>query len=294
MERARRLGEFWRLLPAFRAVAEHESVTKGAKSLHVTAPAVSRSIHLLQDLVGVELFRPEGRGVRLTHAGRELLEGVRLGMRAVDDAWVRAQGAGYRGAFRIACPPAIAARVIPAVLALQERYPDLVPDVGEPPAGAVEPLLLRGELDLVLTASPQPHDELEVVPFVDERYAVYCGRSHPAFDDASLSLDAIDAPRWVAASEREATGAGAVWTHGARDIAVFASDLAVRLGLCMNRGLLAVLPVRAVRDHVSAGRLREVDGPSLPARTLYAVRRRRIGPDDLADEAIEAIAVAMR
>ena len=66
-------------LRAFDAVARLKSVTAAADELCVTPSAVSRQISSLEDDVGVELLRPDGRGCCLTAHGRLLesgLEGV--------------------------------------------------------------------------------------------------------------------------------------------------------------------------------------------------------------------------
>ena len=66
-------------LRAFDAVARLKSVTAAADELCVTPSAVSRQISSLEDDVGVELLRPDGRGCCLTADGKLLesgLEGV--------------------------------------------------------------------------------------------------------------------------------------------------------------------------------------------------------------------------
>ena len=60
-------------LKAFEAVARHGSVSRAAGELHVTQPAVSKKIGLLQEEVGLALFEHVGKRLSLTDAGRELL-----------------------------------------------------------------------------------------------------------------------------------------------------------------------------------------------------------------------------
>jgi len=60
------------VLKCFEAAARYESFTAAAKELGLTQGAVSRHVKELEDQVGAALFRREGRGVRLTDAGRNL------------------------------------------------------------------------------------------------------------------------------------------------------------------------------------------------------------------------------
>ncbi|MDA0219272.1 MAG: LysR substrate-binding domain-containing protein [Proteobacteria bacterium] len=63
-------------LRAFEAVARTGSVTEAAGELHVTPGAVSRQVKLLEDDLGVVLLERDGRGVRLSAAGRRCWIGL--------------------------------------------------------------------------------------------------------------------------------------------------------------------------------------------------------------------------
>lgn len=56
-------------LSAFESAARHQSFTKAADELAVTQSAICRQIGVLEDFLGVKLFRRGRRGVALTEAG---------------------------------------------------------------------------------------------------------------------------------------------------------------------------------------------------------------------------------
>lgn len=60
-------------LQVFRAVAQHLSFSQAARSLHITQPAISKHIRLLEEAQEVKLFRRQGNKIQLTEAGRTLL-----------------------------------------------------------------------------------------------------------------------------------------------------------------------------------------------------------------------------
>ena len=62
-----------RQMRVFAAVARHLSFTKAARELHLTQPAVSQQVKLLEAEVGLPLFEQIGRKVHLAPAGVELL-----------------------------------------------------------------------------------------------------------------------------------------------------------------------------------------------------------------------------
>ncbi len=64
-------------LQYFYAVAENMHVTKTAEQLHIAQPALTQSIHRLENELGVKLFRKRGRNIVLTECGEYMKE--RLG-----------------------------------------------------------------------------------------------------------------------------------------------------------------------------------------------------------------------
>ena len=56
-------------LKYFLEVAKTQHVTQTAHALHVSQPSLTQAIHRLERELGVKLFEPDGRGIRLTEAG---------------------------------------------------------------------------------------------------------------------------------------------------------------------------------------------------------------------------------
>jgi len=66
-----------RHLRYFVAIAEEENFHRAAAKLHVSQSPLSRQMQQLREELGVDLFTPSGRGVKLTLAGRAFLERAR-------------------------------------------------------------------------------------------------------------------------------------------------------------------------------------------------------------------------
>jgi len=75
-----------RHLRYFVAIAEEENFRRAAAKLHVSQSPLSRQMQQLREELGVELFTPAGRGVKLTLAGRTFLERAKAILAAADEA----------------------------------------------------------------------------------------------------------------------------------------------------------------------------------------------------------------
>jgi LysR family glycine cleavage system transcriptional activator/LysR family transcriptional regulator of beta-lactamase len=92
----------WRSLTALRAceaVARTGSVSAAAAELHVTHPAISKQIALLEEDMGCALFERTGNRIRLTDAGQELYAGLKQAFDLISsttDSVARRSGQGHR------------------------------------------------------------------------------------------------------------------------------------------------------------------------------------------------------
>lgn len=69
----------------FLAVAESEHMTNTAKRLHIAQPALTQSIHRLEQELGVSLFERAGRGIRLSPAGAYVRDRVKPAMETLEN-----------------------------------------------------------------------------------------------------------------------------------------------------------------------------------------------------------------
>jgi LysR family transcriptional regulator, glycine cleavage system transcriptional activator len=73
-------------LIAFEAAARTGSFTRAAEELHISQPAISHAMRVLEEGLGVPLFERRHKGVAPTEAGRYLQEQVTLGLTLIDQA----------------------------------------------------------------------------------------------------------------------------------------------------------------------------------------------------------------
>jgi DNA-binding transcriptional LysR family regulator len=140
----------------FAAVAGHGSVHAAAEALHITGPAVSQHLRKLEREVGSRLVEPDGRGIRLTHAGRLLAASSRDMLEAANRAEsdLAAIDDLVAGPLRIGAVASALRSLVPRALCeLTARHPRLAPEVHDGEAVHMIPALRNGELDVVVLES---------------------------------------------------------------------------------------------------------------------------------------------
>jgi DNA-binding transcriptional LysR family regulator len=104
-------------LRAFCAAATLGSIAAAARSLHVSQPALSKRLRMLEAVAGVQLFDRSSRGVTLTTEGAQLFSAARRVLTTADTVQALMRGPSAPEAVRIASTPVIAELRLPELLA---------------------------------------------------------------------------------------------------------------------------------------------------------------------------------
>ena len=154
-------------LRSFLHVAELGSLSKAAKRLHISQPALSRQVSLLEEEVSAQLFERTGRGMALTAAGRTLASRGRALLSQLEQLQqeVAAESAQISGAVRLAIPPSLGV-LLPAdvVQSVRKSHPQIDVQVIIALSGAVADGLSRGDLDLGVLYASVSSPQLQTEP----------------------------------------------------------------------------------------------------------------------------------
>jgi LysR family transcriptional regulator, carnitine catabolism transcriptional activator len=153
-------------LRAFVMVADKASFVSAAKSLHLSQPALSQTVRQLEEQVGNSLFQRTTRSVRLTPLGMSFLPHVRHLLRQFDAVIgdVKEVAARKKGRVTIACLPSVASRLMPRVVATNERlYPGIRVVIRDMNMRGVIASVAAGEVDLGIGGAVPDDGGLESV-----------------------------------------------------------------------------------------------------------------------------------
>jgi len=147
-------------LRLFLAIVRTGSMSAAARHVHLTQPAVSRSVQLLEEAVGAPLFVRAGRSVVLTAAGRALVPRAEALLESEQRMRLEVQRCAERDYFdlRLGVVDSVAAGLLPEVARpLLDAFPGLALKISTARSAALLQRIGDGELDLaVVVASGAP------------------------------------------------------------------------------------------------------------------------------------------
>lgn len=165
-----------------REVERQGTLSAAAKTLCLTQSALSHSIRKLEEMAGAAIWRREGRRLRLTQAGQDLLALANRVLPQMEFAEERLRqiARGERGTLRIGieCHPCYQwlLKVAAPYLA---AWPDVDVDVRQKFQFGGIGALFAHEIDLLVTPDPLFKAGLSFEPVFDYEQVLVVGRTHP-------------------------------------------------------------------------------------------------------------------
>ena len=167
-------------LEQFVALARTRNFTRAAEELHVSQPALSRSIRKLEDQLGKPLFERRPREVVLTELGERLLERAREILRMIDETLTEFSEAGRNPRIRLGAIPTIAPFLLPRALKLlRTTFPDLRLSLREEVSSRLVEALRMRTLDAALIALPYEAVGIETEIIADDEFLLVTPPGHP-------------------------------------------------------------------------------------------------------------------
>ncbi|CDN50746.1 Pca operon transcription factor PcaQ [Neorhizobium galegae bv. orientalis] len=177
----------FRHLHTFVEVARQKSVVKAAEILHVSQPAVTKTIRELEEALGVAVFEREGRGIRITRYGEVFLRHAGAALTALRQGIDSVSQELFDSAppVRIGALPTVSTRVMPLAMTLflAEKTGSRVKIVTGDNAVLMEQLRV-GDLDLVVgrLALPEKMTGLSFEHLYSEQVVFAVRTGHPLLD----------------------------------------------------------------------------------------------------------------
>jgi DNA-binding transcriptional LysR family regulator len=182
-----------RQLKAFEAVARHLSFSRAATELHLTQPAVSTQIRMLEDHAGLPLFEQLGKKIYLTQAGTELLDFARAIIRQFEEA--EAAMAHYKGIaggrLNVAVISAGDYFFPQLMVAFARRHPGVQLNLTVHNREELLGQLAANRTDLAVMVRPPAQDDTRHDAFAPHPYVIVAAPDHPLAREPQVDMAAL-------------------------------------------------------------------------------------------------------
>jgi DNA-binding transcriptional LysR family regulator len=288
---SKKLRDIWPWIPAFRVVAETEHLPTAAARLHVSASALSRTVKLVEDALGEELFVRSSRRIVLNAAGQRLLAAIRRSMTSLEHAMHDVLARDFAGEYRVSSLGVLTDYfVLPALLALSADRPAVVPCMTTLQSREANRQLANGQIEVAFYYDATAMPGIACRRIGQLANSLFCGRKHPLFGKKNASLtDLAEHAMSVAGVGDRGTPMDGWPVELPRKIGFQIMMLSTNLNVALSGSFLCVLPDVVAHDDWKAGRLFRFEPKPVPDTTVYAACREEDAETSFTSEVIAAV-----
>lgn len=170
-----------RQLRYFVAVAEGGNISRAAKKIFLTQPALSRQIKALEDEIGQCLLERQVHSIRLTPVGESLLREARELLQQAEQMIERVRSAGRGVRLRVGYAPSLATGMLSAAVEnFTQAHPNARVELFDLATKEMLAGLEGGKLDVAVTVAQQRETRgLVWTPLTRAAWQLAVNRNHP-------------------------------------------------------------------------------------------------------------------
>jgi LysR family transcriptional regulator, low CO2-responsive transcriptional regulator len=276
-----------RQMRVFAAVARSRSFTRAARELHLTQPAISQQIKLLETEIGLPLLEHVGRQIHLTAAGDELLRyaaQVTELLREAGESLAAMRGL-KRGVLKLGTV-STAKYFAPTLLsAFAPAYPEVTIRFTVGNREEIIQQLASNETDLVIMGRP-PRELVTVAePFAKHPLVIIASPNHPLAGKRRIPLQRLGSENFIIREEGSGTRAAMEHVFNKQGIPIHAS-MEVSSNETIKQAVMAGMGISFISIHTVAlelavGKLVTLNVAGLPLiRDWFVIhlRDKRLSP----------------
>lgn len=266
-------------LRVFAMVVEKGSFSRAAEELHMTQPAVSQYIKLLEQTYGEQLLDRSNKYVRLNKAGeivyyhaKEILGLYTRMQRLLDDLANRATGH-----LSIGASYTFGEYVLPHFIArLHEQFPLIKPSIVIGNSKEIAELVEGHQLDVGIIEGELQNARLSIEAFSEDlMYVVASARHRLAQQTKEVDLSALEQETWIIRELGSGTRAATetifqTLSIAPADIMEFGSTQLIKESVESGLGL-TFLSHLAIRKEVSMGLLKVIPLKETPFKRNFSI-----------------------
>lgn len=181
----------------FHKAAELQHITRAAQALNITQPTLSTAIRKLEAELGMRLFEPDGRNIRLTQAGKALQKHTEQILREIQAAYdeLNRLREFNNNRLTIICPSQIFN--LEVMLEIHRRNPSITINRRDRFALQTKADLAVGAIDLFISTPPYRGKGYGCEILAPDPMMVLCCATHPLAAQTEIDIHALAEERFI-------------------------------------------------------------------------------------------------
>lgn len=270
-------------LQVFHTVAHRLNFTKAAAELFISQPAVTRHIQELEQQFKVKLFERRGTNIRLTAAGKRLLQHTEALFAVYRNLEfdMSTLTKGQHGKLILGGSMTTAPYILPPILAkFHERYPEVEVNMFAGNTQQIEQALERAEADLGIVEGHSRNPAIRYIEFMKDEIVLVSNPAHPLARRQSIRPDELT--RIPLLLREPGSGSLEVLAHALKDVGLKLPQLRTEMQLnstemiksyLLSAPCMAFLSVHAVTKELQNNECTIVDVKGLEIERYFYFAR---------------------
>jgi DNA-binding transcriptional LysR family regulator len=268
-------------LHVFCTVADEKSLTRAAKKLHLSQPAVSGQVKAMESLYSLCLFERTNHGVELTSAGEVVYRYARQLINIHDDMKqaLEAMSCAQPCHLTVGASTVVGGYPLPcSIFVFKERHPQASIRLDVANSAAILEKVRTAALDLAIIEGPVDDAEVVVIPCADDEMALVVPYIEPWINMSEITLKGLQGLPLIIREQGSGTRSvleAALAGHGLSlndlNIATEMGNLdSVKSAVEAGHGV-AVLPLFTIRKELYTKMLKAIPIRDLELKLNYKV-----------------------
>lgn len=269
-------------LHIFKTVAKHLSFTKAAELLHISQPAISKTIKNLEQEYETTFFVRKRNSIELTEEGKSFLIYVNkiVAIHSEIDEQFLHKNESFPEFIKFGVSTTLSNYIIPKVIAkFRMQFPPTKFDIISDNSENIENLILNEEIDFGITEGNSSNPKLNFEKFIKDEIVLVTNVNNPSFKKGSIDIETLQKipiiEREKGSGTREIIDAFLVENgiDNLNGVVTLNSTEAIKNYL-YNSTDYALLSINAINDDLIDNKLKIVDIKGLSIeRWFYFVKR---------------------
>lgn len=269
-------------LTIFYHTAKYLSTTKAAEELHLSQPAISKSIKELEKELEVTLFeREKGRFV-LTPAGKYLLEKSEdlLDKEREIEFGIHQMKHEFSGTLSIGASTTLSQYILPGMLApFRERFPHIRINLISGNTNQIEQEILHRNIQLAFIEGSPSEPDIHYIPFLQDEIVLVTSTRNPSKE--VITLEELKQLKFV--FRENGSGTYKIIQQQLAKSNIRMEELNQQITIGTTEGIkqylkhsdcYALVSVFSIREELASGKLKIIDIQELEiSRELYAIHK---------------------